>query len=81
MARRKFARLKSALYEAELTQADIARACGRGTTYISRRMNGREPFNTADMLVIGRLLDLPRDQWLNYFVDGPVQEGAAYANR
>lgn len=81
MARRKFARLKSALFEAELTQADIARACGRGKTYISRRLNGREPFNTNDMKAIAGLLGLPREQWLDFFSDDSGNGGIACADR
>lgn len=70
MSRRKFAKLKAALYEAELTQPDLARATGRGLTYISRWMNGREPFNMEDVQKIGTLLHLDRAQWLDYFTDG-----------
>lgn len=69
MPRRKFAKLKAAMYEAEITQADLARATGRGTTYIARRLNGREPFNIEDMKHIGAMLSLPRSAWLDYFTD------------
>lgn len=69
MARRKFAKLKTAMYEAELTQDDLAKACERGKTYISRRLNAKEPFTTNDMKAIAGLLGLPREQWLDYFLD------------
>ena len=69
MARRKFSKLKTALYEAELTQEDLAKACGRGRTYIRLRFNGQSPFDTEDMKIIGGLLGLPREQWLDYFMD------------
>lgn len=69
MARRKFAKLKTAIFEAELTREDLAKACGRGVTYISRRLNAREPFDTEDMKAIGNLLGLDRARWLDYFMD------------
>ena len=69
MARRRFAKLKVAMYEAEVTQADIAKRIGAGITYVSRRMNGREPFNTDDIRQIGEMLHLDRAQWLDYFMD------------
>lgn len=69
MARRKFAKLKAAIYEAELTQEDLAKACGRSMTYISRRMTAKEPFDTKDMKAIGGLLQLDRAHWLDYFMD------------
>ncbi len=70
MARRKFAKLKAAMYEAEVTQADLARETGKGNTYITRRMNGHQPFDTEDMRKIGTLLHIDRAQWLDYFMEG-----------
>ncbi len=70
MARRKFAKLKTAMFEAEITQADLARATGKGITYISRRMNGHEPFDLEDVRKIGMLLHIDRAQWLDYFMEG-----------
>lgn len=67
MARRKFARLKALMYEREFTQEDAARALGRGMAYVSRRMNGHEPFNFEDARVLGGLLEIPRAQWVDYF--------------
>ena len=49
MPKRKFAKLKAAMYEAEITQADIAREVGRSVNYISLRMTGREPFNVEEV--------------------------------
>lgn len=69
MAKRKFAKLKAAMYEAEITQEDIAKACGRGKTFVMRRFNGYEPFDTELMTCIAGLLGLPREQWLDYFMD------------
>lgn len=67
MARRKFAKLKALMYEQEFTQQDAAQALGRGKTYLSRRMNGHEPFNFEDARILGELLNIPRTQWVEYF--------------
>ncbi len=69
MARRKFAKLKALMFEQEVTQADIAKATGRSQTYIASRMTGREVFDLNDMKVIASLLDLPREKWLDYFME------------
>lgn len=69
MPQRKFTRLKAAMYEAGITQPELARATGKGLTYISRRLNGREPFNMEDVRQIGTLLQLERAHWLDYFMD------------
>ena len=70
MARRKFAKLKNLLFERELTQDDAAEVLGRGTTYVSRRMNGHEPWNFDDAEKLGGLLEIPRAEWADYFTEG-----------
>lgn len=74
MRKRRFSRLKTAIFEKELSQAFIAKKLGRGTTYLSRRMTGREPFTTADMARIGAILGIPREEWLDYFMDEPQSQ-------
>lgn len=68
--KRKFAKLKAAMYATEITQADIAREVGRSVNYISLRMTGREPFNVEEVKKIGTMLHLDRAQWLDYFLEG-----------
>lgn len=70
MRKRRFAKLKSLLYEQELTQDDAARAVGRGKTYIARRMNGHEPWTFEDAEKLGGLLGIPRSEWVDYFTEG-----------
>lgn len=72
MARRKFAKLKALMYEREVIQADLAEALGRSQTYIVVRMGGKEPWNLEDIQTIGAMLDIPREQWLDYFIDTPA---------
>lgn len=70
MSKRKFVKLRAAMYEAEITQADIARELGKCYNYISARMTGREPFNVDEVRQIGTLLHIDRSQWLDYFMEG-----------
>ena len=45
-------------------------ATGRGQTYISSRVNGFMPWSGEDMQKIGALLQIPRAEWVEYFIDG-----------
>lgn len=69
MARRKFSKLKSLMYEMELTQADLTEHIGRGRTYLSRRLNGKEPFNTEDIKIISEILSIPLTECVDYFFE------------
>lgn len=69
MAKRKYAKLKSRMYEMDIRQVDLVPVVGRKIAYISVRMSGKAPWNTAEMKAIGEFLEIPRDQWLDYFMD------------
>lgn len=69
MARRKYTKLKSRMYEMDIRQIDLVPVVGRKIAYISVRMSGKAPWNTAEMKAIGEYLGIPRDQWLDYFID------------
>ena len=43
---------------------------GRGQTYISARINGFMPWSGEDIQKIGNLLEIPRTDWVEYFIDG-----------
>ena len=70
MARRKFAKLKAAMFEAEITQADLVKVTGKSSSSISRILNGHKPFDLNDVRQIGTLLHIDRAQWLDYFMEG-----------
>lgn len=69
MARRKFAKLKALMFEQDVSQEYLAKKMGRCVTYLSRRMNAHESFTIEDMRVISAVLDIPREQWLDYFME------------
>lgn len=69
MARRKFAKLKSLMYENEIRQIDLEPVIGRKIAYISVRMNGGRPWTTKEMEQIGTFLEIPQEQWWDYFTE------------
>lgn len=69
MAKRRFKKLKDRIFEKELTQDDLAAVLGRGKTYVSRRMNGHEPWTFEDAGKLGGVLDIPRTEWADYFTE------------
>lgn len=69
MARKKFIKLKTRMFQMGVCQSDLEPIIGRKKAYIDTRMNGRSPWNTAKMKAIGEYLEIPRSQWLNYFME------------
>lgn len=70
MAARRWSKLKGRMFECGVTQVDLMEATGRGQTYISSRVNGFMPWSGEDMQKIGALLQIPRAEWVEYFIDG-----------
>lgn len=70
---RRMIKLKARMFEMGITQQEVANAIGKGLAYTCRRCNGWIPWNIQEMTVIGTMLELPREQWLDYF---SMQEGA-----
>lgn len=70
MPKRKFKKLKDRMFEKELTQEAGAEMIGRSLGYLSRRMNGREPFNFAEAAILAEALEIPRTEWADYFTEG-----------
>ena len=69
MPRRKFSKLKSLMYENEVTQEDLTKIINHGRTYLTRRLNGHEPFTTEDIKVISGVLNIPLTECVNYFFE------------
>ena len=72
MARKKYAKLKARMFEMDIRQIDLESIVGHKIAYITTRMNGHAPWNTAEMKAIGELLDIPRDEWLDYFMEEEI---------
>ena len=69
MARRKFNRLKTLMYELNVTQDDLVPVIDRSTAYISLRLTARRPWNTDEIQQIAAFLGIPREEWLDYFIE------------
>lgn len=70
MARRKFSKLKSLIYERETTQEELATLMEKSKGYLSRRLNAKEPFNTEDIKMLSNELKIPQTEWVEYFFEG-----------
>lgn len=75
MARRKFNKLKALMYERDVTQADLVPVIDRSTAYISLRLTARQPWNTDEIQQIAAFLEIPREEWLDYFIEESVPPG------
>lgn len=69
MARRKFNKLKTLMYELDVTQDDLVPVIDRSTAYISLRLTARRPWNTDEIQQIAAFLGIPREEWLDYFIE------------
>ena len=69
MARRKFNKLKTLMYEMDVTQDDLVPVIDRSTAYISLRLTARRPWNTDEIQQIAAFLGIPREEWLDYFIE------------
>lgn len=69
MARRKFNKLKTLMYELNVTQDDLVPVIDRSTAYISLRLTARRPWNTDEIQLIAAFLGIPREEWLEYFIE------------
>ena len=70
MAARRWSKLKGRMFECGVTPAELMEITGRGQTYISARINGFMPWSGEDIQKIGNLLEIPRTDWVEYFIDG-----------
>ena len=76
VARRKFNKLKTLMYELDVTQDDLVPVIGKSSAYISLRLTARKPFNTDEIQQIAAFLGIPREEWLDYFIEpviGPAK--------
>lgn len=63
----KWNKLKGRMFERGITQTDIVKAIGRGVNYVCTRINGHKPWTIDEMEIIGELLEIPRDELIDYF--------------
>jgi transcriptional regulator with XRE-family HTH domain len=52
-------RVKQALAEQGVTGVELARRMSVTQSYVARRLAGRVPWTTADLVLVGRAIDVP----------------------
>lgn len=62
-----FPKLKGRIVEKFNTQADFAKTLGVSENWVSTKMNGKSDFTKADMLKWGDTLEIPKEQYIDYF--------------
>lgn len=68
--KRHFLPLKSRMVQFQYTQEQMAKRIGRSPDYLNMRMNGRAPFNMKDIETMGKILRIPKTEWMDYFYEG-----------
>lgn len=69
MVRAEFYAIKALMFKTKTTQDDLSLRMGKSKTYLNRRLTGKEPFNTYDIKLIAKELDIPKENWLEYFFE------------
>lgn len=64
----RYTKLKGRMFELGVTQIALQKVIGRGQGYVTARINGHKPWNAAEMARIGAYLEIPKDQWADYFM-------------
>ncbi len=65
---RKYIKLRQRLIAADADAAEVARRIGRGSSYVSRRFTGQLPWDGADMAILGDWLQIPHEEFYDYFI-------------
>jgi hypothetical protein len=64
---KEFLKLKFRMTEQDVEVADLIPIIGKKKTYISERLNAKHPWNTDEIKKIGAYLEIPREEWPEYF--------------
>lgn len=65
---RKYIKLRQRLVAADADAVEVARRIGRGRSYVSRRFTGQQPWDAADMAILGEWLKIPPEEFYDYFI-------------
>lgn len=70
---RPFKKLRLRMVELDYNQKDLARAAGIVPSTFSLRIRGKQPFNSAQIAAIARVLNIPTsDIGVFFFEDAPT---------
>ncbi len=68
---RLFKKLRLRMVEMDYNQKDLARAAGIAPSTFSLRIRGKQPFNSAQITAIARVLNIPTSEIGAYFFEEP----------
>ena len=68
---RPFKKLRLRMVELDYNQKDLARAAGIVPSTFSLRIRGKQPFNSAQIAAIARVLNIPTSEIGTYFFRQP----------
>ena len=68
---RPFKKLRLRMVELDYNQKDLARAAGIVPSTFSLRIRGKQPFNSAQIAAIARVLNIPTSEIGTYFFEEP----------
>ena len=71
---RPFKKLRLRMVEMDYNQKDLARAAGIVPSTFSLRIRGKQPFNSAQIAAIARVLNIPTSEIGAYFFEEPVRK-------
>jgi transcriptional regulator with XRE-family HTH domain len=70
---RPFKKLRLRMVEMDYNQKDLARAAGIVPSTFSLRIRGKQPFNSAQIAAIARVLNIPTSEIGAYFFEEPAR--------
>ena len=71
-----YRRLRFELHERDIDQSILADRLGRGDSYISDRMTGKNPWTLREAFAMMQLIDAPLEQIADYFPPADVMRKA-----
>lgn len=74
---RQFLKLRLRMLELDYSSRELAKAAGMAPSTLSRKMCGKQPFDTREIVAIARVLDIsPADYAAYFFESMPERKGA-----
>ena len=71
--KRRFSKLRFALFNQGITQQELGSAIGRSQSYVSSRFRGVEDWTTGDIFKICDYAQIPTSQIFEYFFEQEIQ--------
>lgn len=62
-------RLRVRFAEMEMRQGDVAQAAGMAKSTMTARMQGKQPWTSAEITRVAAVLNIPREQYGEYFFE------------